>query len=64
MNDTVMNLSVLQLSIAYIFVLLLLVIFKSRGIRREKQILIASTPSLYLTPATYRWLTSGILMEC
>jgi len=43
MNDTVMNLSVLQLSIAYIFVLLLLVIFKSRGIKREKQILIAST---------------------
>lgn len=43
MNDTVMNLSVLQLSIAYIFVLLLLVIFKARGIKREKQILIAST---------------------
>lgn len=43
MNDAVMNLSVLQLSIAYIFVLLLLVIFKSRGIKREKQILIAST---------------------
>ena len=43
MNDTVMNLSVLQLSMAYIFVLLLLVIFKSRGIKREKQILIAST---------------------
>ena len=43
MNDTVMNLSVVQLSIAYIFVLLLLIIFKSRGIRREKQILIAST---------------------
>ena len=43
MNDAVMNLSVFQLSIAYVFVLLLLVIFKSRGIRREKQILIAST---------------------
>ena len=43
MNNAVMNLSVVQLSIAYIFVLLLLVIFKSRGIRREKQILIAST---------------------
>lgn len=43
MNDTVMNLSVVQLAIAYIFVLLLLIIFKSRGIKREKQILIAST---------------------
>jgi len=43
MNNTVMNLSVLQLSIAYIFVLIMLVIFKSRGIKREKQILIAST---------------------
>ena len=43
MNDAVMNLSVVQLSIAYIFVLLLLVIFKSRGIKRGKQILIAST---------------------
>lgn len=42
MNNTVMNLSILQLSIAYVFVLILLVIFKSRGIRREKQILIAS----------------------
>ncbi|HEX9025915.1 MAG TPA: iron export ABC transporter permease subunit FetB [Clostridium sp.] len=43
MNNTVMNLSILQLSIAYIFVLIMLVIFKSRGIKREKQILIAST---------------------
>lgn len=43
MNNTVMNLSVLQLSIAYIFVLIMLVIFKSRGIKREKQILIATT---------------------
>ena len=42
MNDSVMNLSVLQLAVAYVFVLLLLVIFKARGIRREKQILIAS----------------------
>ena len=42
MNDSIMNLSVLQLSIAYIFILVLLVIFKSRGIQREKQILIAS----------------------
>jgi putative ABC transport system permease protein len=37
-----MNLSVLQLSIAYIFILVLLVIFKARGIKRERQILIAS----------------------
>lgn len=43
MNNTVMNLSVLQLSIAYIFVLIMLIIFKSRGIKREKQILIATT---------------------
>ena len=43
MNNTVMNLSILQLSIAYIFVLIMLVIFKSRGIKREKQILIATT---------------------
>lgn len=43
MNNTVMNLSVLQLSIAYIFVLLMLFIFKSRGIKREKEILIATT---------------------
>lgn len=42
MNDKVMDLSILQLSIAYIFVLILLIIFKARGIRREKQILIAS----------------------
>lgn len=43
MNNTVMSLSVLQLSIAYIFVLIMLLIFKSRGIKREKQILIATT---------------------
>jgi putative ABC transport system permease protein len=43
MNNTVMNLSVLQLSIAYVFVLIMLIIFKSRGIKREKQILIATT---------------------
>ena len=43
MNNTVMNLSVLQLLIAYIFVLIMLIIFKSRGIKREKQILIATT---------------------
>ena len=43
MNNTVMNLSVLQLSIAYVFVLIMLFIFKSRGIKREKEILIATT---------------------
>lgn len=43
MNNTVMDLSILQLSLAYIFVLIMLIIFKSRGIKREKQILIAST---------------------
>ena len=43
MNNTVMDLSVFQLSIAYIFVLIMLIIFKSRGIKREKQILIATT---------------------
>lgn len=43
MNRSVMDLSVLNLAVAYVFVLLLLVIFKARGIRREKQILIAAT---------------------
>ena len=43
MNESaVMDLSVRQLALAYVFVLLLLVIFKTRGIRRERQILIAS----------------------
>ncbi|OPJ56593.1 ABC transporter permease [Clostridium chromiireducens] len=42
-NNSIMDLSILQLSIAYIFVIMMLIIFKSRGIRREKQILIAST---------------------
>lgn len=42
MDNAIMDLSVLQLSVAYIFVLLLLVIFKARGIKREKDILIAS----------------------
>lgn len=43
MNHEVMNLSVLNLSLAYVFVLLLLVVSKARGIRREKMILIATT---------------------
>lgn len=43
MNRSVMDLPMLNLAIAYVFVLLLLVIFKARGIRREKQILIAAT---------------------
>lgn len=42
-ENAVMNLSVGQLAIAYVFVLILLIIFKSRGIRREKEILIATT---------------------
>lgn len=73
MNDTVMNLSVLQLSIAYIFVILLLIIFKSRGIRRERQILIASIRmTIQLTIMGYIlmfvfnnsswWLTSIMIM--
>lgn len=43
MNNSVMDLSIFQLSIAYVSVLILLVIFRSRGIRREKEILIATT---------------------
>lgn len=42
-NSTVMDLSLLNLAIAYVFVLLLLIIFKARGIKREKMILIATT---------------------
>lgn len=41
MNSTVMDLSVLNLCIAYVFVAMLLMIFKFRGIRRERQILVA-----------------------
>lgn len=43
MNSAVMDLPVFNLALAYIFVLVLLVIFKSRGIKRERQILIATT---------------------
>ena len=42
-ENAVMDLSIGQLAIAYVFVLVLLIIFKSRGIRREKEILIATT---------------------
>ena len=42
MNNSVMDLSILNLGFAYLFVLLLLLIFKSRGIRRERQIVIAT----------------------
>lgn len=38
-----MDLSLINLSIAYIFVLVLLIIFRARGIRRERMILIATT---------------------
>lgn len=37
-----MNLSIINLAIAYVFVLVLLVIFKARDIRREKMIIIAT----------------------
>lgn len=54
MRDSVINLSILQLSLAYVFVLLLLLIFKARGIRREKEILIATTRmTLQLTAMGY-----------
>ena len=43
MNNSVMDLSILNLAIADVFVLVLLVIFRTRGIRREKMILIATT---------------------
>ena len=43
MNSSVMDLPILNLAVAYVFVLVLLVIFKSRGIKRERQILIAAT---------------------
>lgn len=43
MNGSVLDLPVFQLAIAYVFVLVLLLIFRRRGIRREKQILIAAT---------------------
>ena len=43
MNNSVMDLSLINLSIAYIFVLVLLIIFRARGIRRERMILIATT---------------------
>ena len=42
-QSSVMDLPVLSLALAYVFVLVLLVIFRSRGIRRERQILIATT---------------------
>lgn len=42
MSNAVMDLSIINLGLAYIFVLILLIIFKSRGIRREKQIVIAA----------------------
>ena len=42
MNDTVLDLSIQNLLLAYIFILILLLIFKWRGIKREKQIVIAS----------------------
>ena len=40
--DDVMDLSLLQLAAAYIFILILIVIVRVRGIRREKEILLAT----------------------
>lgn len=42
MNNTVMNLSIANLMIAYVFVLILLLLVKMRGVKREKMILIAT----------------------
>lgn len=42
-NSTVMDLGVFQLTLAYISVIILLAIFRARGVRREKQIIIATT---------------------
>ncbi|SDD96261.1 ABC transporter permease [Sporomusa acidovorans] len=42
MNNSIMDLSIIQLLIAYIFILVILVIFKTRGIKRERQIIIAA----------------------
>jgi len=72
MHNAVMDLPVLNLAIAYIFVLILLVIFKRRGIRRERQIIIATTRmTIQLTLMGYVlmfifknpswWLTLGML---
>lgn len=50
MNSSIMDLSIYHLVFAYIFVLLLLVLSKIRGIRREKLIIIATVRmSLQLT---------------
>ena len=73
MNNQVMDLSVFQLAISYVFVLILLVIFKSRGIRREKQILIASVRMtvqltvmgyilMYIFKTPSWWLTSLMIL--
>lgn len=72
MNNSLINLSIAQLSIAYVFILVLLVIFKSRGIKREKEILIASVRmTLQLTAMGYvlmfvfdnpSWWLTGIMI--
>ena len=43
MNSSVMNLPLQNLAMAYVFVLLLLLLSKARGIGREKLILLATT---------------------
>ena len=73
MNSSIMNLSILQLSLAYVFIFIILLIFKSRGIRRERQILLAALRmTVQLTAMGYVlmfvfdnpswWLTSIMLM--
>lgn len=43
MNDSIVDLSIVDLAIAYILVLLLLIIFRTRGIRGENMVLITTT---------------------
>lgn len=42
MNNSVLDLSIQNLMLAYIFILFLILIFQWRGIKRQKQIVIAS----------------------
>jgi len=42
MSNTILDLSIKNLAIAYVFVLLVVIIFRVRGIKRERQIIIAS----------------------
>ncbi len=42
MDDTVISLGILQVALAYVFVVILLIIIRARGIKREKEILVSS----------------------